>query len=127
VPGAADPRGRVKFLEFGKGLDFQPKRVFWLYNVAPGQWRGRHGHRETKLVLVALNGSCRIHLDDGTEQEAVTLDDPATALYLGTWVWHELSDFAPGTVVVVVASTLYDESEYLRDYNVFKREVGAHA
>src|SRR6266436_4772652 len=52
VPGAADPRGRVNFLELGKSLDFQPKRLFWLHHVAAGQWRGRHGHRETKLVLV---------------------------------------------------------------------------
>jgi len=126
VPGAADPRGRVNFLEFGKSLDFQPKRLFWLHHVAPGQWRGRHGHRETQLVLVAVNGDCRVQLDDGTAREVVTLDDPTTALYLGAWVWHELIDFAPGTVVMVLASTLYDESEYLRDYDVFKREVGAH-
>jgi hypothetical protein len=126
VPGAADPRGRVNFLELGKGLDFQPKRLFWLHNVAPGQWRGRHSHRETELVLVAVNGSCGIHLDDGTVEETVRLDDPARALYVGTWVWHELADFVPHTAVVVVASTLYDESEYLRDYEVFKREVGAH-
>jgi hypothetical protein len=126
VPGAADPRGRVNFLEFGKGLDFEPKRLFWLHHIAAGQWRGRHGHRETELVMVAPNGACRVHLDDGAVKEAVTLDDPTRALYLGTWVWHELTDFAPGTSVVVIASTLYNEAEYLRDYEVFKREVGAH-
>jgi hypothetical protein len=67
-----------------------------------------------------------VHLDDGAVKETVTLDDPTRALYLGTWVWHELTDFAPGTSVVVIASTLYNEAEYLRDYEVFKREVGAH-
>jgi WxcM-like protein len=56
----------------------------------------------------------------------VALDDPTRALHIGTWVWHELTDFAPGTAVMVIASTLYDEAEYLRDYEVFKREVGAH-
>jgi hypothetical protein len=126
VPGAADPRGRVNFLEFGKGLDFEPKRLFWLHHIAAGHWRGRHGHRETELVMVATNGACRVHLDDGAVKETVTLDDPTRALYLGTWVWHELTDFAPGTSVVVIASTLYNEAEYLRDYEVFKREVGAH-
>lgn len=123
VPGAADARGRVNFLELGKGLDFQPKRLFWLHHVAAGQWRGRHGHRESQLVLVALNGGCQVHLDDGIVTETVALDDPTKALYIGTWVWHELTDFTPQTAVMIVASSLYDEAEYLRDYEVFKREV----
>jgi dTDP-4-dehydrorhamnose 3,5-epimerase-like enzyme len=123
VPGAADERGRVNFLEWGKALDFQPKRLFWLHHIAPGQWRGRHGHRESKLVLIAVNGGCRVHLDDGKVTESVVLDDPTRALYIAPWVWHELTDFAPATVIMVVASSLYDEAEYLRDYAVFKREV----
>jgi dTDP-4-dehydrorhamnose 3,5-epimerase-like enzyme len=126
VPGASDSRGSVNFLERGKGLDFEPRRLFYLHHVAPGQWRGRHGHRQTQLVLVTVNGSCRTHLDDGIEKEAVTLDDPTKGLYIAPWVWHELTDFAPGTVVVVLASTPYEEADYLRNYEVFRREVGAH-
>ena len=127
VPGAADRRGRINFLELGKGLDFAPKRLFWLHHVAAGQWRGRHGHRETQLVLIAAAGGCRVHLDDGTSQEAVTLDDPARALYVAPWVWHELTDFAPGTAIMVVASSLYDEADYLRDYQTFRREAAERA
>ena len=123
VPGASDARGSVNFLELGKGLDFQPRRLFWLHHVAPGQWRGRHGHRESKLVLIAMNGGCRAHLDDGAVKETVTLDDPTRALYVAPWVWHELTDFAPQTAIMVIASTLFDEAEYLRDYEAFKREV----
>lgn len=123
VPGAADARGQVNFLELGKGLDFQPRRLFWLHHVAPGQWRGRHGHRESKLVLVALNGGCRAHLDDGRVKETVSLDDPARALCLAPFVWHELTDFAPHTAIMVVASTLYDDSDYMRDYELFRREA----
>jgi hypothetical protein len=125
VPGAADARGQVNFLELGKGLDFAPQRLFWLHHIAPGQWRGRHGHRTTELVFVAAHGGCLMHLDDGTRRETVRLDDPATALHVGTWVWHELTDFAPQSAVLVIASTLYDEAEYLRDYEVFKREAAA--
>jgi len=127
VPGASDPRGSVNFLELGRALDYPPKRIFWLHHVAPGQWRGRHGHRESKLLLVALSGSCRAHLDDGTIKESMTLDDPTRALYVAPWVWHELTDFTPQTAVMVIASSLYDETEYLRDYEVFKREVGSQA
>lgn len=123
VPGAADARGSVNFLQVGKGLDFTPQRLFWLHHVAPGQWRGRHGHRESKLVLIAVNGSCRVHLDDGRATETVSLDDPTRALYVAPWVWHELTDFVPQTAVMVIASTLFDEAEYLRDYEAFKREA----
>jgi dTDP-4-dehydrorhamnose 3,5-epimerase-like enzyme len=125
VPGASDARGRVNFLEPGKGLDFEPKRLFYLHHVAPGQWRGRHAHRHTQLVIIAVSGSCRTHLDDGTHKEAVTLDNPTKGLHIAPWVWHELTDFAAGTVVVVLASTPYDEADYLRDDAVFRREVGA--
>jgi hypothetical protein len=123
VPGASDARGSINFLELGKGLDFQPVRLFWLHHVAPGQWRGRHGHRENRLVFIATSGSCRVHLDDGTVQESVLLDDPARALYMAPWVWHELTDFAPHSSVMVLASGRYDEAEYLRDHDVFRREV----
>jgi hypothetical protein len=125
VPGSADARGSVNFLEAGKALDFEPKRLFWLHHIAAGQWRGRHGHRKTRLVLIAMHGSCRVLLDDGTTQQSVTLDDPTRALQIDTWVWHELTDFAPATAIAVLASTPYEEAEYLRDYDTFKREVGA--
>ena len=74
---------------------------------------------------MVLHGACQVHLDDGRATEQVALDDPARALYVGTWVWHELTDFAPQAAVLVIASTLYDEAEYLRDYEVFKREAAA--
>ena len=126
VPGVADARGRVNFLELGKGLDFQPKRLFWLRAGAPGEGRGGQGHRLSEVVLIPVHGACRAHLDDGSVKQTVVLDDPARALHIGTWVWYELTDFAPNTVVVVIASALHDEAEYLREYEVFKREVGAH-
>ncbi len=127
VPGATDERGQINFLQVGRGLDFEPKRLFWLHDVPPGQSRGRHGHRQSQLVLIAAAGRCRVHLDDGKVKEAVALDDPARALYLPPWTWHELTDFAPGSAIVVVASTLFDEAEYLRDYETFRREVASHA
>jgi dTDP-4-dehydrorhamnose 3,5-epimerase-like enzyme len=123
VRGAVDERGRINFLEAGKDLPFQPQRLFWLHHIAPGQWRGRHGHRESQLVFVAMSGGCRIHLDDAKAKESVTIDDPARALYVGTWVWHELTDFAGDAVILVIASTLYEDAEYLRDYDAFQREA----
>jgi hypothetical protein len=125
LPGAVDARGRINFVEPGKGLPFAPQRLFWLHSVAPGQWRGRHAHRRTELVLVAMSGACRVALEDGRTSDQLTLDDPALALHVGTWVWHELTEFTQGTVVLAIASTLYDEAEYIRDHEIFKREVAA--
>jgi len=126
VPGASDARGSVNFLQCGKGLDFEPKRLFFLQDI-PGRRRDPRAHRTTQLVLIAVSGSCRCLLDDGKVRETVTLADPAKALYIAPWVWHELTDFAPGTAVVVLASTPYEEADHVRDYEVFKREVGTHA
>lgn len=125
IPGVTDPRGSVNFLEYGKALDFMVKRAFWLHHIAKGQWRGRHGHRDMKLVLVAVAGGCTVHLDDGRIKEAVPLVDPAKGLYIAPWVWHELTDFADGSVILVLCSDLYDEKEYLRDYDEFTRLVAA--
>ena len=125
LPGAADARGRINFVETGKGLPFAPQRLFWLHGVAEGQWRGRHAHRRTELLLVALAGACRVRLEDGRVADEVMLDDPGLALHLGTWVWHELTDFAQGTAVLAIASTLYDEAEYIRDHQVFTREAAS--
>ena len=125
IPGAADARGKINFLQFDERLGFMPRRLFWLHDIAPGQWRGRHGHRESHLVTLVMNGSCRIHLDDGVGKQTVVLDDPGRALHIGPYVWHELTDFAPQTVILVIASTVYDEAEYLRDYDTFLREATA--
>jgi len=74
-----------------------------------------------------MHGGCRVHLDDGAVKETVTIDDPARGLFVGTWVWHELTDFTAEAVIMVVASTLYDEAEYLRDHAVFMREVAGRS
>jgi len=122
VPGATDVRGSVKFLQLGKGLAFTPRRLFWLRGMPAGEWRVRQAHRDTELVLFALQGACRIQLDDGAYRQGVMLEDPASALHLAPWVWHELADFRPDSAIVVVASALLDEARTLRDYEAFKRE-----
>jgi hypothetical protein len=122
VPGASDVRGSINFLQLGKGLDFMPQRLFWFRGVAAGEWRGRQAYRDTDIVMFALQGACRLHLDDGASRQSVLLEDPAKAVHLAPWVWHELTDFRPDSAIVVVASALLDEAGTLRDYDVFKRE-----
>lgn len=124
VPGAADVRGQVNFLQRGKGLDFEPQRLFWLRRHAPDQRYGRRCHRAAQLVLIAMGGACRARLDDGSVEQTVTLGDPAHALHVAPMVWYELVDFAPDTVVTVIASIPYDAADELADRTVFKREMG---
>lgn len=121
IPGVKDQRGSVNFIEMGKGLEFPIKRAFWLHHIAPGQWRGRHGHRESTLVITALAGGCRVHLDDSRSKQVVPLADPAKGLSIGPFVWHELTDFAPDTVILCLSSGLHDERDYLRNYDEFMR------
>jgi hypothetical protein len=121
--GASDPRGRINFVETGADLDFPIRRAFWIHGVPAGQDRGHHAHRQTRLVLVALSGGTDLVLDDGQRRETVRLDRPDLGMIVEPWVWHELHAFAPGTVVLVLASTGYSEADYIRDHADFLRDV----
>lgn len=127
VPGARDRRGAVHFVEVGKGLDFPVQRAFWLTDVGPDQWRGRHGHREVSLVLVALAGGCDVLLEDERTSQTVRLEGVDCGLLVGPWVWHELNRFAPGSAVLALASGKYDEADYIRDHAGFRREAAGRA
>lgn len=106
-------------------LGFPTKRIFWLTRIAHGQTRGTHAHRESILATFAVMGRCRLTLDDGTAKQIVELRHDGPGLLVGPWIWHDLFDFAPSTVILVAASTLYDEREYIRDYATFLREAKA--
>ena len=125
IAGVSDPRGRLNFIEAGKGLDFQPKRIFWLHGVPPGRRRGQHGHRQAQVVLVALAGGCQVHLDDGKVKETVALGDPGKGLHVGPLTWHELTDFSADAAILVLASMPYEDAEFMRDYDEFKRLAAA--
>lgn len=110
----------------GEDIGLEVRRAFWLTDVPATQWRGRHAHRESVLATFAIAGSCQIHLDDGSATQTVTLEGAARGLVIGNWVWHDLTDFMPGTVVLVLASTPYFEAEYVRDYEAFRSGVAAY-
>jgi hypothetical protein len=127
IRGASDPRGRINFVETGTDLPFPLRRAFWIHGVPEGQNRGHHAHRETELLVTVPAGAVDLVLDDGRRRETVHLDKPDTGMIVGAWVWHELHKFAAGTVVLVLASTAYAESDYIRDYADFRREVERQA
>lgn len=114
--------GKLTFLESGMGKDipFDIRRVYYIYDVAPGERRGFHAHKKLEQYLICIHGSCTILLDDGSKQENIVLNDPSTGLYVGPGMWREMYNFSPGAVLLVLASEYYDEDDYIRDYDMFK-------
>lgn len=114
-----DERGTLIALEENKSIPFQIRRVYYMFGTKPNTRRGYHAHRCLKQVLICVHGSCKIWLDDGHTQESVLLDRPNKGLYIESNLWREMYDFSEDAVLMVLASELYDESDYIRDYQQF--------
>lgn len=117
-----DERGSLVALEDHE-IGFPIKRVYHIFHTAHGVTRGYHAHRDLRQVAVAVTGSCTFLLDDGQTRETVTLDDPTIGLVISSMIWREMSDFSADCVLLVLASHNYDESDYIRDYEQFRREA----
>ncbi len=118
-----DERGSLIALEENHNVPFDIKRVYYIYGTKAGVRRGYHAHRDLKQIAIALSGSCKFHLDDGKETEEFLLDSPDRGLMIEGLIWREMYDFSPDCVLMVVASEYYDETDYIREYNAFLKEV----
>lgn len=118
-----DERGRLTVIEENRHIPFPIKRVYYIYDTLPDVIRGCHAHRKLKQIAIVMQGSCDFILDDGHEKVSVHLDSPTRGLVLDEMVWHEMHNFAEGTVLMVLASDYYDESDYIRDYDAYLKEV----
>ena len=118
-----DDRGQLVALEELKNIPFDVKRVYYMWNTTEGVRRGFHAHKKLKQILIAIHGSCRIHLDNGNETEEVLLDKPYEGLYIEGLIWREMYDFSEDAVLMVLASEYYDESDYIRNYEEFSKRV----
>lgn len=114
-----DERGSLIALEQEKNIPFEIKRVYYMFNTTEGVRRGYHAHQQLKQVVIAVRGSCRFLLDDGKEKISIFLDNPAQGLLIESCMWREMYDFSDDCVLMVLADRLYDESDYIRDYNDF--------
>ena len=114
-----DSRGQLIAIEQLKDIPFEIKRVYYMYDTGEGVIRGYHAHKNLQQVLICVHGSCTIRLDNGKEKEIITLDKPNVGLYVANNMWREMYDFSPDAVLLVLASELYDESDYIRDYDEF--------
>lgn len=114
-----DERGQLVALEENIDIPFKIKRVYFMYDTKEGVVRGNHAHKSLEQILVCIHGSCKIRLDNGQEKKVVPLEKPYEGLYVANNIWREMFDFSPDAVLMVFASELYNEEDYIRDYNEF--------
>ena len=119
LPKISDPRGNLTYIEGGKHIPFSIARVYYIYDVPGGSDRGGHAHKALNQLIVAMSGSFDVVLDDGASKKRVHLNRSYSGLYVCPMIWRELDNFSSGSVCMVVASNLYDEADYYRDYDLF--------
>ncbi|ELX4138970.1 TPA: WxcM-like domain-containing protein [Vibrio vulnificus] len=122
-PVIGDERGSLVALEANKLIPFDIKRVYYLFGMQPDLPRGFHAHKALVQVAVCLKGSCEILMDDGQEKESVKLSSPSQGLVIDVMQWHEMSNFSEDCVLLVFASDVYDETDYIREYEQFIKAV----
>ena len=118
IPKIEEPRGNLSVVE-GEVIPFEIKRVYYLYDVPAGAERGGHAHKNLKQFLIALSGSFDVVLNDGNEQQTITLNKPYEGLLIHEGIWRELNNFSSGSVCLVIASAVFDEDDYIRDFEEF--------
>ena len=123
LPKVTDFRGNLSFIEENRQVPFYIKRVYYLYDVPSGASRGGHAHKELQQFIIALSGSFDVILDDGITKRKFFLNRPHYGLYISPKVWRELDNFSSNSVALALVSEVYDESDYVRDYDVFKKLV----
>lgn len=114
-----DTRGNLSVIE-GDAVPFEMKRVYYLYDIPSGARRGGHSHINQQELLVALSGSFDVILNDGNEQKTVTLNKPNVGLLIVNGIWRELQNFSSGSVCLVLASDVFEEEDYIRNFEEFK-------
>ena len=122
-----DERGSLIAIEQGHNAPFEIKRGYYIFDTKDGVERGFHAHINLKQICIAVKGSCNFVLDDGRKREEIKLDNPNQGLFIEGLIWREMKDFSSDCVLVVLASEHYDESDYIRDYKIFKKEVENNA
>lgn len=126
LPKISDPRGNLTFVEGGRHVPFDIKRVYYLYDVPGGSERGAHGHRDLQQFIIAMSGSFNITLDDGRNKRNFHMNRSYYGLYVPPMMWREIDNFSSGAVCMVLASDYYDEEDYFRDYEKFIEAVKAN-
>ena len=119
LPKMLDKRGNLSFFENNSQIPFAIKRTYWIYDVPGGEFRGGHAYKENEEFIVALSGSFDVVLDDGVEKKIFSLNRSYYGLYIPKMHWRETNNFSTNSLALIVASSEYNEGDYIRDYNSF--------
>jgi len=118
-----DERGKLVVVEGAQDIPFEIKRIFYMYDSSKGIMRGQHANRKSEFVLINVAGHSKIRITDGKEEIIVNLDKPMSGVYIPNMIWKDMYDFSPDSVMLVLASTHYDASEYIRDFDEYLSEI----
>jgi dTDP-4-dehydrorhamnose 3,5-epimerase-like enzyme len=119
LPKVHNPAGNITAVNNDLEVPFKIKRVYYLYDIPGGEARGAHAHKELQQLIVAASGSFDIILDDGRIKRTVHLNRPDYGLYMPAGLWRELNNFSSGAICLVLASEIYNETDYIRDYKEY--------
>jgi hypothetical protein len=118
-PKIKSPAGSLTALVNDIHIPFSISRVYYLYDVPGGESRGGHAHRNLEQIIIAAGGSFDVTIDDGASKRTISLNRPYMGLHLKPGMWRDLSNFSSGAICLVLASELYSEDDYIRDYDEF--------
>ena len=118
-----DERGKLVVIEGNESIPFAIQRVFYIYGSDSTVVRGQHANRESEFVLINVAGQSKVRITDGHEEFVVELNRPMMGVYIPKMVWKDMYDFSPDSVLLVLASTHYDGSEYIRDFDKYIEEI----
>jgi dTDP-4-dehydrorhamnose 3,5-epimerase-like enzyme len=127
LPKITDRRGNLSFIEEGNHVPFDIKRSYWIYDVPGGAIRGGHAYKENQEFIVALSGSFDVVLDTGKEKKRFSLNRSYYGLYVPQKVWRQMENFSTNALALIVASTPFDENDYIYDYNEFLTAIEGSA
>lgn len=119
LPKITDDRGNLTFIEGNNHIPFKIKRIYMIYDVPGGEIRGSHAYKELDEVIIALSGSFDLEIEDGSKKIVYTLNRSYNAIYVPHGLWRTLKNFSTNALCLVLASTEYNENDYIRDYNNF--------
>lgn len=120
LPKILDRRGNLSIIEEFKNIPFKIERTYWIYDVPGGEMRGGHAYRENQEFIVALSGSFDVILDDGKEKKMFHLNRSYYGLYVPKGLWRQMENFSTNSLALIVASTVYNQDDYIYDYQQFK-------
>lgn len=121
IPKILDQRGNLSFVENNNQIPFEIKRTYWIYDVPGGESRGGHAYKENEEFIIALSGAFDVTVDDGNQKKTYSLNRSYFGLYIPKGIWREITNFSTNSLALEFGSTLYNSSDYIREYSDFLR------